>query len=620
MIKKISDFLANLPMTIVGGVFLFFSFILPKFGYSWGEYLAWVTVVISGIPLLYLAIIRIIKNKGIIKISSALLISIAMIAAIIISDLFASGEVAFIMAIGAILEEKTTEKAKTGLKNLISITPKTGRILKDNKPIIVDISEIKEGDILQILPGESIPVDSVLINGETSVDQSFITGESLPIDKTKGDFLYSGTINSFGAVNAKALKIGKDSSIQKLILMVQEAEKKQAPIQRIADKWASWLVPVALIIAIIAYLATGNIVRAVTVLVVFCPCALVLSTPTAIMAAIGQATKYGIIIKNGKTLELMGSVNTIAFDKTGTFTFGKLEVSDIFTTNNISETDLLQIASSLESKSEHPLAKAISQKANLEKITIKNITDFKMTAGKGISAIIDNKKYYCGKEKYILENNISLEKDALDFLDTLRSQGKASVIVADSNKIIGVIGLSDTLKPNAKEMVSELERMNTKSVLLTGDNKKAAEFFAEKIGLKELYSDLLPSEKVDYIEKLKESGKVCMVGDGVNDAPALKIADVGVAMGGIGSDISVEASDVALMTDDISKISYLKWLSNETVKTIKTAITLSMTINFIAIILSVTGVLTPTTGALVHNAGSCFVVLLAARLYDKKYK
>ena len=620
MVKKISDFLANLPMTIVGGVFLFFSFILPKFGYSWGEYLAWVTVVISGIPLLYLAIIRIIKNKGISKISSALLISIAMIAAIIIGDLFASGEVAFIMAIGAILEEKTTEKAKTGLKNLISITPKTGRILKDNKSIIVDISEIKEGDILQILPGESIPVDSVLINGETSVDQSFITGESLPIDKTKGDFLYSGTINTFGAVDAKALKTGKDSSIQKLILMVQEAEKKQAPIQRIADKWASWLVPVALIIAILAYLVTGNIVRAVTVLVVFCPCALVLSTPTAIMAAIGQATKYGIIIKNGETLELMGSVNTIAFDKTGTFTFGKLEISDIFTTKNIAETDLLQIASSLESKSEHPLAKAISQKANLEKITIKNITDFIMTAGKGISAIIDNKKYYCGKEKYILENNISLEKDALDFLDTLRSQGKASVIVADSNKIIGVIGLSDTLKPNAKEMVSELERMNTKSVLLTGDNKKAAEFFAEKIGLKELYSDLLPSEKVDYIEKLKESGKVCMVGDGVNDAPALKIADVGVAMGGIGSDISVEASDVALMTDDISKISYLKWLSNETVKTIKTAITLSMTINFIAIILSVTGVLTPTTGALVHNAGSCFVVLLAARLYDKKYK
>ena len=620
MIKKICDFLAHLPMTIVGGVFLFFSFILPKLGYSWGKYLAWVTVVISGIPLLYLAIIRIIKNKGISKISSAFLISIAMIAAIIIGDLFASGEVAFIMAIGAILEEKTTEKAKTGLKNLISITPKTGRILKDNKPIIVDISEIKEGDILQILPGESIPVDSVLINGETSVDQSFITGESLPIDKTKGDFLYSGTINTFGAVNAKALKIGKDSSIQKLILMVQEAEKKQAPIQRIADKWASWLVPVALIIAILAYLATGNIVRAVTVLVVFCPCALVLSTPTAIMAAIGQATKYGIIIKNGETLELMGSVNTIAFDKTGTFTFGKLEVSDIFTTNNIPETDLLQIASSLESKSEHPLAKAISQKANLEKITIKNITDFKMTAGKGISAIIDNKKYYCGKEKYILENNISLEKDALDFLDTLRSQGKASVIVADSDKIIGVIGLSDTLKPNVKEMVSELEKMNTKSVLLTGDNKKAAEFFAEKIGLKELYSDLLPSEKVDYVEKLKESGKVCMVGDGVNDAPALKIADVGVAMGGIGSDISVEAADVALMTDDISKISYLKWLSNETVKTIKTAITLSMTINFIAIILSVTGVLNPTTGALVHNAGSCFVVLLAARLYDKKFK
>ena len=582
---------------------------------------AWVTIVISGIPLLYLAIWRIIHNPGISKISSALLICIAMFAAIAIGDLFAAGEVVFIMAIGALLEEATTNRAKKGLKKLISLAPTMGRRLKDGKEEMIPAEEIRQGDILRILPGETIPVDGTIINGETSVDQSIMTGESLPVDKGVGEEVFCGTINRFGSIDISATKVGENSSLQKLIRMVQDAENKQAPMQRIADRVASWLVPVALLIAILAYEFTGNIVTAVTVLVVFCPCALVLATPTAIMAAIGQATKHGVIIKSGEALEKMGKVDTIAFDKTGTLTYGRLDVSDMISFDEtISEIELLSLAASAESKSEHPLGKAIVAYAKAKEVPLVESTTFRMTTGKGIFAEVDNRSLLCGNEKFLIENGVSIDDTIQSALERLRTQGKASILIADNQKSIGVIALSDVLRPEAKDMVSRLSDMQTRTVLLTGDNQKTADYFAEQVGISEVRAELLPEEKVMNIEKLQEEKhKVCMIGDGVNDAPALKTADVSVAMGSMGSDIAVDAADVALMSDDISKIPYLKRLSNATVKTIKVSITLSMCINLVAIILSLMEVLTPTTGALVHNIGSCFVVLIAALLYDRKF-
>lgn len=620
MIKKISDFLAGWPMTIIGGIFLLASFILPRIGIPEGENLAWVCVIICGIPLLYLAVSRLIYNQGISKISSALLISMAMIAAILIGDLFAAGEVAFIMEIGALLEDMTTARARKGLKKLIALTPQTGRVIRDGKETIVPAVEIQKDDILRILPGETIPVDGIVMTGETSVDQSVMTGESLPVDKSEGDKVFSGTQNCLGSVDIKAVKVGEDSSLQKLIRMVEDADKNQAPTQRIADKWASWLVPVALLIAVIAGLVTKDIVRAVTVLVVFCPCALVLATPTAIMGAIGQATKHGVIIKSGEALEKMGKVNIVAFDKTGTLTYGRLEVSDIVPTADISEEELLKLAASAESRSEHPLGKAITAKAENDNVPLYEISNFRMTAGRGIYAVIEGKSYLLGNERFLKENGVTVDVTAAAALETLRADGKALVIICREDKVIGIVALSDTLRPEAAAMVRELEQMDTESVLLTGDNRKAAEYFAGQVGIRDIRADLLPENKVDNIREMMKTGCVCMIGDGVNDAPALRTADVGVAMGAMGSDIAVEAADVALMSDDVSRIPYLKWLSNTTVNTIRTAITLSMCINFLAVTLSVLGILTPTTGALVHNAGSCFVVLLAALLYDKKYK
>ena len=623
MFKEILEFFESIPAVIIGGVCLLVSLMLSIFGVDVPIYLnpAWIAVILSGIPLAVNAVKKLLYAKGIAKISSALLITTAMIAAIAIGDLFAAGEIAFIMAIGEILEDKTTEKAKRGLKNLINLAPTNGRFIKDGKEELIPADNIAVGDVLRIFPGEVIPVDGVIISGNTSVDQSIMTGESLPVDKVVGDSVFCGTINRFGSIDITASKVGEDSSLKKLIRMVKEAEKQKAPMQRTADKWASWLVPVALLLAVVSGILKQDIVVAVTMLVVFCPCALVLATPTAIMAAIGQATKHGVIIKSGAALEKMGKVDTVAFDKTGTLTFGKLQVSDIISCDNaIGKDKLLKLVASAESKSEHPLGKAITDKARLEKIDIISPNSFSMEAGKGIFAEFDDMSVYCGNERYLNENGICLNEDVVLTLAKLRKEGKASVIAAMNEKVVGIIALSDTVKPDAETMISKLKGMDTKAVLLTGDNKQTADYFASRVGIQAVKAELLPEHKVESIVRLKKDGRtVCMIGDGVNDAPALKTADVGVAMGTMGSDIAVEAADIAIMGDDISKIPYLKRLSKATVSTIKFSILLSLLINFLAIVLSFFKLLNPTTGALVHNAGSCFVVLIAALLYDRKF-
>ena len=588
------------------------------FGINTPVYLnpAWGTVIISGIPMLLLAMTRLIREKWI---SSALLIAIAMVASLFIGEIFAAGEVAWIMALGALLEDWTVERAKKGLRNLINLTPQTGRRIVDGVEELVPVDDIKIGDTLRILPGENVPVDGEIVKGTTSLDQSIMTGESLPIDKEMGDDVFCGTMNMYGAIDIKATSLGENSSLQKLIDLVKAADEKQAPTQRIADKWATWLVPVALIIAIAAWLITGNIERGVTVLVVFCPCALILATPTAIMAAIGQATKYGVLIKSGEALETLGGLNTIVFDKTGTLTYGNLEVSDVISLkDDLTEVDLLKLTASCEKLSEHPLAKAVVNNAKELKIDIEEPKDFKMYPGKGVSCKNSYGQIYAGNSKFIKENNIEVNVD--DSLSQLKNEGKASIIVALDGEVVGLIGLSDVIREDSKSMIESLHELGTDCILLTGDNTETANYFASQVGISKVHGNLLPQEKLDWIEKLKNEDKqVCMIGDGVNDAPALKTANVSVAMGSMGSDVAIEAADIALLGDDIGKIPYLKKLSNSTLFTIKANIAMSMTINAVAIICSVLGLLNPVTGAIVHNAGSCLVVLNAALLYDRHF-
>ena len=620
-LEQAMDFLAGLKMTIIAGIFLFIAVVFMIFHISVPIWLdpSWGAVIISGLPLVYLALIRLIREKWV---SSALLITIAMVASLLIGELFAAGEVAWIMALGALLEDWTVERAKKGLKNLIDLTPQTARrVSDDGSETIVPIEEVSLQNRLRILPGEVVPVDGEIVEGTSSIDQSIMTGESLPIDKSIGDDVYCGTMNMYGAIDILATSLGENSSLQKLIDLVKEADKNQAPTQRIADKWATWLVPIALAIAIAAWLVTGDIVRGVTVLVVFCPCALILATPTAIMGAIGQATKHGVLIKSGEALEKLGGLNTIAFDKTGTLTYGNLAVSDVISLDeDYTSEDVLLMTASAEKRSEHPLAKAIIENVENKSIKIEEAHDFEMIPGKGIKACNSYGEIVCGNQKYMSELNIEESENLQSTLDTLRYEGKASIIVASNGKTTGVIGLSDMIREDAGDMIEALHKLDTETILLTGDHKETADYFASKVGIKDVRGELLPEDKLTAIEDIKKSGRqVCMIGDGVNDAPALKASDVSVAMGTMGSDVAIDAADVALLGDDIGKIPYLKRLSNSTLFTIRFNIALSMCINAVAIVCSVLGLLNPVTGAIVHNAGSCLVVLNAALLYDRKF-
>ncbi len=624
MLKKITDLLEGIPATVISGIFLLMELIphiLENFGIN-AHFLpfnpAVITVVISGVPIIYSAVKKLINKKGISKISSSLLISIAMTSAVIIGDIFAAGEVAFIMAIGEILEHITVKKAKKGLKKLVLSSPVTGRKMINGKELTVSAEEIKVGDRLRILPGEAIPADGVITVGETSVNEALITGEALPIDKAVGDRVLGGTVNCHGSIDIIAEKTAENSTLNKLIELMKTAENNKAPMEKIADKWASILVPAALIAAVILGIIKKDITIAVTVLVVFCPCALVLATPTAIMAAIGNAAKRGVIIKSGDALQRLSEVDTVAFDKTGTLTKAELNVSDIIPFNGISKSDLLRITASAELKSEHPIGRAIVSHAKSEGLSLSEPSIFEMKAGRGISADILGEHIICGNVANMHNNGICICDEALTATEAVTLGGGTFILVTKNNELCGIITLRDTVKENA---ISAVSRLNTDVYLLSGDNINSAKYVAEKVGIKDTYANLLPEEKVKIIKELSLDGKkICMVGDGINDAPALKTAYVGISMATLGSDISVEASDVAILGDDINKIPYLLKLSTLTVKTIKFCISLSLIINFVGIILSYVGLLNPLTGALVHNLGSVLVILISALLYELKIK
>lgn len=619
--EKVCNFLSSFKMTVISMIFLIISAVIMFLKIDFPFEFAWITVVISGIPIFYWGFRLLIKNK---KMTASLLISIAMIAAIFTNEIFAAAEVAFIMALGGILEDLTINKAKKGITKLLNLAPKTARKLVINdtevNEEIIPAKDVKKDDVIRILAGEDIPADGVIISGETSINQSIMTGESIPADKTTGDIVYSGTTNCFGVIDVKVQKSYEDSSIQKLIKLVKDAENKKAPTQRIVDKWAAILIPSAVLFAVIVYLITGEISRAVTILVVFCPCSLVLATPTSIMAAIGQATKNGIIIKTGEALETIGLCDVFAFDKTGTITNGKLTVSDIEAFDGSNPDEILYLAASSEKKSEHPIGKAIVQYALEKDFKLNELKDFKMLSGKGIYANLDNKRIIIGNEKFITDNDIEIPSEIKKAVNSKRLEGKVALLVVVDKVPKGMIALSDSIKDSS---IKALMKLNEKAdtLLLTGDNSLTADYFAKKSGVKTVYSGLLPKEKALKIEELqKENKKVCMTGDGVNDSIALKVANAGVSMGTFGSDIAIESSDIIITGDDLIKIVYLRNLSLECIKTIKTNITISMCINFVSLTLSALAILNPVTGAIVHNIASILVVSNAALLYDRKIK
>ncbi|MDR1124704.1 MAG: cation-translocating P-type ATPase [Deltaproteobacteria bacterium] len=605
---------------MLGGVSLAFSFFWPSGLPPFPLDPAWVAIALCGLPILKGAVVGLATAFDI---KADLLVGMALVAAVYIGEIFAAGEVAFIMSLGSLLEERTVRKAREGIEKLVNLTPRTARVLHAGIEEIIPAEEVRTGDTLRVLPGETIAVDGVITAGRTAVDQSLMTGESLPVDKDVEDEVFSGTVNQLGAFEMRAVKVGENSSLQRMIRLVESADASKTPVVRIMDRWATWIVVAAFATAIGTWIYTGEIIRAVTILVVFCPCALVLATPTAIMAGIGNATHFGVLISSGDALERLAKVTRVAFDKTGTLTHGKPEVVAARTfIPGWSAAQLLELAAGAEQRSEHPLGRAIIAYARKEGIALQDPQEFSTIPGRGVSALAGGRRVYAGTRQLMRENGLEPSAEIDAAAEQYRESGGTVVYFGVDGAIAGLIALSDTLRADAAETVSRLHAQGVLTTLLTGDNAQAAAAIGKAAGINQVRAELLPEDKVNIIRKeMRETGlgKVCMVGDGINDAPALKASYVGLAMGGVGSDIAVDAADAVLVRDDIKRLPQLIMLARKTAVTIKVNISLSMLLNIITVVLAALGLMGPVVGALAHNAGALFIVLNSARLLGWKY-
>ncbi len=647
----------------------FVSLVVSFFNLEVFHYLdpAWVAVILCGYPIFHAAIMAL-KNER--KITSSLLISVAITASIGLEILrlsglmgmeeghghgyiFAAGEIAILMAFGGLIEDWTVRKARSGIEKLMKLAPKTVYLKTAIGIEEINVSDIKIGDMVVIKPGDIIGVDGTVAMGSTSVDQSSVTGEAVPVDKIVGDYVYSGTQNKNGAIEVYVTKEPKDMTVNKLIALVEEAEGKKSPIARLADRWASYIVPTAMVAAVavfgISYFAfditvVEALVRGVTILVVFCPCSLSLATPTAVAAGIGNGSGRGMLIKSGAAIEELAQVKTVAFDKTGTLTEGDMKVSEVFV-SDWDEEEFISLMGAAESYSDHPIAKAVTKYAServskegqsygLERILATPVQT-EALLGVGTKAMVGEREVIlCAYDKipealrkhvenYQSFRQMNDKSNSIEmcFIEKSREFMKVGYTVIGGivdGKLIGIIGISDTLREGSKDTVLQLRQQGYQVIMLTGDHQKSAEAMATRAGDIEFQHSLLPEDKLKTILELKKHGKVCMVGDGINDTPALATADASVAMGVLGSDSAIETADVSLMTGDIRKVPELLGLSKIVLKTIKRNICISMSINTLAVILSTFGLLTPVTGAIVHNVSSVIVVLSSALILTKK--
>lgn len=584
---------------------------------------AWVAIIFCGIPIILEAVIGLVTEFDI---KADVLVSLALIASVCIREDFAAGEVAFIMQLGGLLEELTVAKARAGIEKLVHLTPQTARIIghqgkKNADEKIISAEQVVVDDILRVLPGETIPVDGVILSGQTSINQAVMTGESLPVDKTVGDEVASGTVNQFGAFEMRATKVGEDSSIQRMIRLVQSADAGKAKIVGLADRWATWIVVIALSAAALTWLISGQIIRAVTILVVFCPCALVLATPTAIMAAIGNATKHGFLVREGDVLERLAKVSKITFDKTGTLTYGTPKVIAVKNVSpKYSEEDIYRFCAASEMLSEHPLGKAVVSCFKKEKKeSLLKPEEFQMIPGRGVSCVEGGKKILAGNREMMEENQIPVSNEVFLITEEYLKQGCTLIYLATDGELAGYLALADTIREESTAMIDALKALQVDPVLLTGDHENAAQAIAGQLHIEEVHAQCLPEDKLNWIDSYqKKAEQVCMIGDGINDAPALKKADVGIAMGGVGSDIAVDAADITLVDDEVKELSHLLVLSRRMMFTIKCNMSFSMGLNFLAIVLAILGILNPVVGALVHNAGSVLVIINSALLLNWK--
>jgi len=571
-----------------------------------------ISVGVNGIPIILEAIQGLIKKKA----NVDELVSIAIIASLISGHYLEAAVVSFVMVLGSLIEQATSESARKAIKSLINISPQQATVVTGEKTETKHISEIKTDDILLVKPGERIPVDALIINGVTSVDESSITGEPIPNEKKPGDEVYAGTLNQNGVLKIKTTKIGEDTTLGKVVKLVSDAEAHKPESIALIDRYAKWFTPFILTCAAIAWVITQDPNRAVTVLIVGCPCALILAAPTAIVAAISRAAKEGILIKGGNYLEKAALADVILFDKTGTLTEGNPTVDQIIPSSpEINKNFILEQAACVEQNSTHPLAKAVLKAAHYSQIVISAAEDVITEIGIGVRGCIKGCSVEIGSA-YLSGGTMTLPENLQKPLESIKQKGATPLVVYRDKLPLGIISVSDHVRPNAQQTLKELSQLNMQKIgILSGDHKKSVELVSKTVGATDSWSQLKPQDKLTIVKNLQSSGhKVMFVGDGINDAPALAISEVGIAMAAKGTEVALETADIALMHDDISKLPFLIRLSRRTIPTIKWNIAFGLTFNLIAIIAGGSGLLTPIMGAIVHNVGSVLVVLSSASI------
>lgn len=572
---------------------------------------AWVSIALCGIPFTVDAVRDMVTQR---RLRAAFLVPLTAVLAIALDEMFAAGMVVFIMQIAHLFETMTERRAHEGAERLTSLTPQTAHVMRDGESLDIPVDEIVVGDILSVRAGETIPVDGVITEGQTSIDQSVMTGESMPVDKKAGDDVISGTINQYAVFTMRATHIGKDSAMQRMAQLAEQIDAGKAPIIGQADRWATWLSLAALVVAAAVYLLTRDAARAVTVLVVFCPCAFTMATPTAILAGMANASKYGIIIRSGDALERLSKVGKVAFDKTGTLTYGKPELISVRNFSTYSKDELLSLAASAEQHSEHPLGKALLRSAQDKDLPLYASHDFVVSAGLGVSANVNGHTVRLGKPELMKGADIP-QAARIESNSFGRDEGATCIFVLIDGRYAGFLVFADTLRAYSRQMIIRLNEMHISSVLLTGDHESTAQTIASQLTIPEVYADLMPEEKMQKLTELDcEKSHICMVGDGVNDSLALKSAYVSMAMGGIGSDIATNSADVVLVDDEVRKVSYLLQLSHKVMKKIRSNVFITMSINFWFILLAALGALSATEGSIVHIFSALFVVINSSAL------
>lgn len=546
-------------------------------------------------------------------------VSFATIGALVIGQYAAAAVVAVLLLVGGMLEEFVSARAGNALDALARLLPDQVTVRRDGEDRVVSLHEVRSGDVVLIRSGERIPVDGTVIAGMASVNQAAITGESLAVEKQAGDAVFAGTLNELGALEVQTSKVGEETTLGQIRRMVAEAQEQKAPIERILNRYARFYTPAALILGALVWWWSGDLLRAITILIVFCPCVMVLATPTALVASIGNAALRGSLVKKGATIEVLARVNTVAFDKTGTLTFGQPKVTAIQPYGSLTEEELLVLCASAEKFSEHPLGRAIVQAALERGLSVPDPETFTTLPGLGVQAQVQQEQILLGRPTLLVEQRIDVDAEIQARVRDLATAGRTVILVARITSLIGMLVLEDTVRPEAATVITRLKKLGMRTVLVTGDNMATAERIAEALGIGEVHAEVLPAQKVEIVRQLQDKGRVvAFVGDGVNDGPALATANVGVAMGLAGTDVAIETAEIALLSDDLSKLPHLLSLSRQAMRAIRQNLAFSLGVLAIAVGLAIVGILSPVTGALLHELSSIPVIANSARLIGVK--